>query len=62
MVCGYDAYHDSKQTRAVGAFIASMNTSFTRFISMAAKNEANSDISANFYHFVMKALRLDESS
>ena len=57
MVCGYDAYHDARQMRAVGAFVASINNTFTRYISRVSRNDGNNDISAFFHTFMMAALR-----
>ena len=36
MVIGYDTYHDSAQKgRSVGAVVASMNSTFTKYLSVA---------------------------
>jgi len=52
MVIGYDTYHDAKQNRAVGAFVASINDSFTRYASSVKVHENNEELSPNFnYHF-----------
>ena len=45
MVIGFDTFHDAKQKRAVGAFVASVNRSFTRYVSSVKKHENNEDMS-----------------
>lgn len=57
MVCGYDTYHDAKQTRAVGAFVASVNPSFTRFYSSVEIHRDNSEISPSFRQHMLNALK-----
>lgn len=57
MVCGYDTYHDAKQKRAVGAFVASINKTFTRYFSSAAIHDNNEEISGSFYNHMIKALK-----
>merc|ERR1712071_668477 len=52
VVIGYDTYHDGKQSKAVGAFVASINESFTRYVSSVLLHENNEEISPNFrVHF-----------
>ena len=52
VVIGYDTYHDGKQTKAVGAFVASINESFTRYVSSVLLHENSEEISPNFkVHF-----------
>lgn len=52
MVIGFDTFHDAKQKRAVGAFVASVNRSFTRYVSSVKKHENNEDMSPCIYsHF-----------
>jgi len=48
MVIGCDTYHDAKQSRAVGAFVASINRTFTRYVSSVIKHENNEEISTSF--------------
>ena len=48
MVIGYDTYHDAKQRKAVGAFVASVNESFTRYVSSVKIHENNEEISPSF--------------
>ena len=45
---GCDTYHDAKQSRAVGAFVASINRTFTRYVSSVIKHENNEEISTSF--------------
>lgn len=59
MVMGYDTYHDAKQRRAVGALVASINNSFTRFHSAVKIHENNEEISPNFRGLVLDALQYD---
>ena len=52
MVIGFDTFHDAKQKRAVGAFVASVNRSFTRYVSSVKEHENNEDISPCIsFHF-----------
>ena len=47
MVIGYDTYHDSAQKgRSAGALVASLNKTFTKFISVANlhTNEAQAQL------------------
>lgn len=57
MVCGYDAYHDAKQSKAVGAFIASINPSFSRYSSSVKIHESNEEISPSFKDHLKTALK-----
>ena len=57
MVCGYDTYHDKSQRTAVGAFVASTNDTFTRYMSAVEVHENNEEISIKFKMFVLKALQ-----
>jgi len=57
MVCGYDTYHDARQRKAVGAFVASINCSFTRYASNVSIHENNEEISPSFNGHLMKVLR-----
>lgn len=56
MVIGYDTYHDARQKRAVGAFVASLNITFTKYYSKATIHENNEEIAPNFKEYTMKAL------
>lgn len=45
MVIGIDTYHDSaKKGRSVGAFVASMNSTFTRFYSRCAFQSSHEEL------------------
>ena len=57
MVCGFDVYHDAKQSRAVGAFVSSFNEGFTRYSSSVELHENNEEISPSFYQHVVKSLK-----
>ena len=57
MVCGYDTYHDARQRKAVGAFVASFNQNFTRYVSSVQIHENNEEISPSFQAHMMKCLR-----
>ena len=57
MVCGYDTYHDAKQRKVVGAFVASTNKGFTRYCSSVKIHENNEEISPSFKDHVIGALR-----
>ena len=57
MVCGYDTYHDARQKKAVGAFIASTNKEFTRYVSSVEMHENNEEISASFSKHMIACLR-----
>lgn len=57
MVCGYDTYHDARQRRAVGAFVASLNPSFTRYVSSVTIHDNNEEISPNYSFHMVKCLR-----
>jgi len=53
MVIGYDTYHDARHNRAIGAFVASINQSFTRYTSSVLQHENCEEISASFrVHFL----------
>lgn len=57
MIVGYDTYHDARQKKAVGAFVASMNPSFSKYYSKATIHDSNEEIAPNFYDYVLGALR-----
>jgi hypothetical protein len=57
MVCGYDTYHDARQRKAVGAFVASFNQNFTRYVSSVQIHENNEEISPSFQTHMLKCLR-----
>jgi len=57
MVCGYDTYHDAKQRKAVGAFVASINKDFTKYFSSVKIHENNEEISPSMKDHVVSALR-----
>ena len=57
MVCGYDTYHDARQRKAVGAFVGSINQSFTRYCSSVVIHENNEEISAGFRKHLTNCLR-----
>ena len=57
MVVGYDTYHDARQRKAVGAFIASINPSFSRYYSSVKIHENNEEISPSFKDHLFGALR-----
>lgn len=57
MVCGYDTYHDAKQSKAVGAFVASVNPAFTRFFSSVEAHQNNEEISPSFHQHMLNALK-----
>jgi aubergine-like protein len=57
MVIGYDTYHDARQRKAVGAFVASINPSFTRYYSSVKIHENNEEISPSFKDHLFGALK-----
>ena len=57
MIAGYDTYHDARQKKAVGAFVASMNTSFSKYYSKATIHDNNEEIAPNFHDYILSALR-----
>ena len=57
MAVGYDTYHDARQRKAVGAFFASMNPSFSRYYSYVKIHENNEEISPSFKDHLFVALR-----
>ena len=57
MVVGFDVYHDKKQSRSVGGFVASMNPSFTRYYSSVDLHKNNEEISPSFMLHMEKALK-----
>jgi aubergine-like protein len=56
MVAGYECYHDKKQRKAVGAFVASVNQTHSLFHSSAKIHENNEGISPNFREFIYGSL------
>ncbi len=57
MIAGYDTYHDAKQNRAVGAFVASVNNSYSRYNSSVRIHPANEEISPSFRDHMMTSLK-----
>lgn len=57
MVIGYDTYHDAKRNKSVGAFIASTNASFTRYVSSVQMHENSEEISPSFNGHLIKCLK-----
>merc|ERR1719322_1072755 len=59
MVIGYDTYHDTvAKNKSVGALVASLNATFTRFISSANLHEGvGQELDNTMKPAVMKALR-----
>ena len=57
MVCGYDTYHDAKQSKAVGAFLGSINRNFSRYSSSVKIHESNEEISPSFKDHMKNALK-----
>lgn len=57
MIAGYDTYHDARQQKAVGAFVASVNKTFTRYHSSVMTHENNEEISPSFRAHTLKSLR-----
>jgi len=57
MVCGFDVYHDKKQSKSVGRFVASMNPSFTRYYSSVDLHSDNEEISPSFMQHMEKSLK-----
>ncbi|XP_046635666.1 piwi-like protein Siwi isoform X2 [Daphnia pulicaria] len=57
MIVGYDTYHDARNRKAVGAFVASINTSYTRYNSSVKIHPANEDISPSFKDHMLKSLK-----
>ncbi len=48
MICGIDTYHDSaKKYGSVCAFIATTNTSYTKYFSRATLQETHQELSSN---------------
>merc|ERR1719308_450164 len=59
MVIGYDTYHDSAQKgRSVGAVVASMNSTFTKYLSVAnLHTNPAQELNDNMCPSIAKALR-----
>jgi hypothetical protein len=58
MVIGYDTYHDSLyKDKSVGAVVASVNSTFTKFISMADFHSNQSEMTDRMCPSIGKALR-----
>eukprot|EP00092_Neocalanus_flemingeri_P037390 GFUD01040714.1.p1 GENE.GFUD01040714.1~~GFUD01040714.1.p1 ORF type:complete len:911 (-),score=265.15 GFUD01040714.1:184-2916(-) len=58
MVIGYDTYHDSlHKDKSVGAVVASINATFTKFISMADFHSNQSEMTDKMCPAIAKALR-----
>ena len=57
MVCGYDTYHDAKQRKVVGAFVASTNKKFTQYWSSVKIHGNNEEIFSSFKDHIQGALR-----
>jgi aubergine-like protein len=57
MIAGYDTYHDAHQRKAVGAFVASVNSSYTRYNSSVKIHEANEEISPSFQDHMLTSLK-----
>ena len=58
MVIGYDTYHDSLyKDKSVGAVVASVNSTFTKFISMADFHSNQSEMTDRMCPAIGKALR-----
>jgi len=57
MVIGYDTYHDSlHKDKSVGAVVASVNSTFTKFISMADFHSNQSEMTDRMCPAIAKAL------
>ena len=60
MVLGYDTYHDSlHKDKSVGALVASINKTFTQFISSAEVYSNQSDLTDRMTPGIVKAIRRD---
>jgi len=58
MVIGYDTYHDSVQkNKSVGALVASINGTFTKFVSTAEFHSSPTEMTDRMCPMVLKALR-----
>ncbi len=57
MVAGYDTYHDARQKTAVGAFVASINKSYTRYSSSVKIHPSNEEISPSFWDHMFISLK-----
>jgi aubergine-like protein len=57
MIVGYDTFHDAAQRKAVGAFVASTNDSFTRYNSSVKIHSANEEISPSFQDHMLTSLK-----
>ena len=57
MVIGFDTFHDAKQNRAVGAFVGSINRTFTQYVSSVKRHENNEDISVSFRQHFTECVR-----
>ena len=56
MVIGVDTYHDSaKKGRSVGAFIASMNQTLTRYYSNCGFQSSHEELQNNLCTFMLSA-------
>ena len=58
MVIGYDTYHDSAQNgRTAGALMASLNKTFTKFLSVAnLHTNPSQELDENIYPAIARAL------
>jgi aubergine-like protein len=58
MIIGYDTYHDSQhKTRSVGALVASLNKTMTKYLSSAEFHENQSELTDRMVPGIAKALR-----
>jgi len=58
MVIGYDTYHDSAQKgRSAGALVASLNKTFTKFISVANLHTNEAQLNDNLVPAITRSLR-----
>ena len=58
MIIGYDTYHDSlHKDKSVGAVVASINPTFTKFVSMADFHSNQSELTDRMCPAIAKALR-----
>ena len=48
MIVGYDTHYDAREKKAVGAFVATINSHFTRMESSVLVHDDAQDISTSF--------------
>ena len=57
MVCGIDIYHDRQQGKAVSAFVASLNPSFSRYYSSVDLHDnTEENVNSSIFHIIINLI------